>query len=94
MSWSINAVGRAGAVAGKVASEIVKIKCSEPEETIKNAVGAILATALSAYPEGYAVSVEANGSQGPGYDSATGANIGGHVNSLTVNVRPLYGFVI
>lgn len=93
MSWSISVVGKAGAVAAKVAAEVIKIKCSEPEETIKNGVGAILATALGAYPENSAVQVDASGSQGSGYDHATGQSVSGHINSLSVKVSPLYGFL-
>lgn len=93
MSWSVSAVGRPAAVAAKLAKDIASIKCMEPEETIKNGVGTIIAAALAAYPESYAVTVSANGSQGPGYDpNKSGATVG-QVNSLTVSISPLYGFV-
>lgn len=93
MSWSVGAVGRPSAVAAKLAKDLASIKCSEPEETIKNEVASILATALAAYPDTYAVTVLANGSQSPGYDpSKPGASMG-LVNSLTLSVSPLYGFV-
>lgn len=92
MSWSVNAVGRAHAVAAKLAKDFSAIKCLEPEETIKNAVGQIIATALAAFPENYAVTVNANGSQGPGYDANTSAPTG-QVNSLQFTISPMYGFV-
>ncbi len=92
MSWNVTVVGKASAVAAKVAQDLERIKCSEPEETIKNTAASIIATALAAYPEGYAVKVEASGSQGPGY-SSTGQQLGGQVNSLNLKIEPVYGFV-
>lgn len=93
MSWSVNAVGRPQAVAAKIKKDLAAITCSEPEETIKNAISSVIATAVEAYPESYAVSVSASGSQGPGYDpDKTGAPMG-QVNNLHVNISPLYGFV-
>lgn len=86
MSWSLSAVGKSRAVADRVAKSIADSKCSEPEETIKNAVGAALATALAAFPEGMAVKVVASGSQ-----SSDGK--GNATNSLQVVLEPLYGFV-
>jgi hypothetical protein len=93
MSWSISVVGKAGAVATKVTEQLTRIKCSEPEETIKNSVGSILITALAAYPGNSAVSVSASGSQGSAYDSEGKPVPGSHVNSLSVALTPLYGFV-
>lgn len=86
MSWSISKMGYAAVVAAKVAEEITKIRCAEPEETIKNAVGAALVQALEAYPADFPVKVEANGSQGSVTDGKT-------VNSLSVKVEPMYGFI-
>lgn len=86
MSWSISATGKAPAVAAHVAKSIAESKCQEPEETIKNAVGAILATALAAYPAGRGVKVSAAGSQSrDGNGNAT--------NSLSVMLEPVLGFV-
>ena len=86
MSWSVSAVGKAPAVAEKIATG-TNHKCSEPEETIKNAVAAAIATALTAFPADGVVRVEASGSQQT--DTATGKA----VNSLKVNVEPVWGFV-
>lgn len=93
MSWSVSGVGRAAAVARKLQNDCAAIKCAEPEETIKNCVATIIATALAAYPESYAVSVGASGSQGPGYDPTKVGAVLGMVNSLSVSISPLYGFV-
>lgn len=85
MSWSVSQIGKAFAVAERVAAEIARIKCIEPEETVKNHVGAAIAAALAAYPADFVVEVEASGSQ---YSPS------GHpVNSLSVKVRPIHGFV-
>ena len=93
MSWSLNAVGKASAVAKKLANDAASIQCSEPEETIKNGVAAIIATALAAYPETYAVSVSASGSQSSGYSADKPSVALGRVNTLTVSISPMYGFV-
>lgn len=85
MSWSSNAVGRAPAVAKKVAEDIARIKCSEPEETVKNKVGEAIAAALGGMDPNAVVKVDANGSQ-----STYG---GTAVNSLSVSIVPQYGFV-
>lgn len=93
MSWSVSAVGKASAVAVKIAKDFAATKCSEPEETIKNGVATIVAAALAAYPDTYAVTVTANGSQSPGYSPDAPGTPMGQVNSLQVSISPLYGFV-
>jgi len=87
MSWSVSVVGKPAAVAAKVAKELAAVKCSEPEEEIKNSVASIVATALGAFPEGAAVKVNASGSQ------YSPNNDGKKVNNLSVSIEPLYGFV-
>lgn len=89
MSWSVNKVGKAAAVAKAVADELAKSKCVEPEESIKNAAAAIVATALAAFPPDTAVHVEAAGSQ----SSPTYPANGIATNQLTLKITPLYGFV-
>jgi hypothetical protein len=86
MSWSISKIGFAGVVAAKVAEDVRRIKCAEPEESIKNSVGAALVAALEAYPGDFAVRVEATGSQSTSMEGFT-------VNNLSVKIEPLYGFV-
>ncbi|MGH7744962.1 MAG: hypothetical protein ACREQ5_09190 [Candidatus Dormibacteria bacterium] len=90
MSWSVSAIGRAGAVAKKIAEDLAKITCAEPEETVKNHAASAVSAALAAFPEDYVVKVEASGSQThPNWPSKEG----GMVNQLRVNVEPVYGFV-
>lgn len=93
MSWSVQAVGKPAAVAEKLAADFAKIKCSEPEETIKNSVASIIATSLAAYPAEFAVKVDACGSQSPSYDAKSSQLDGGQINNLTVKIEPLYGYV-
>lgn len=90
MSWSVSAVGRASAVAAKLARDFSSIKCSEPEETIKNTVASAIATALSAFPPGSSVQVSANGSQ---QSVEYGKDTPEKINQLTVSIAPLWGFV-
>ena len=89
MSWSTSAIGKPAAVAAQVEKTLSNIKCMEPEETIKNTIKGILATALAAFPPNMAVKVDANGSQSVP-DSATPTVT---TNSLYVKIEPLYGFV-
>lgn len=88
MSWSISAVGKPAAVIKSVTARLNAIKCKEPEETIKASVGEIITTALAAFPEEYAVQVDANGSQ----TDAQGEP-GKVINNLSFTIKPLYGFV-
>jgi len=90
MSWSITAVGRPAAVLAKVTAEAAKIKCREPEETIKAIVVEAVRTALSAYPDNFAVRVEASGSQSTGNFPINDK----YVNTLRVSIEPLYDFVV
>lgn len=86
MSWSVSAVGRPKAVAEKIAADLKRITCVEPEEQIKNKLGEAIALALAAFPAESAVSVEMNGSQyspGPGVAS----------NTFSVSLKPIYGFL-
>lgn len=90
MSWSVQAHGKAAAVASRVAIGIAQSKCSEPEETIKNEIGATLAKALAAFPPGMAVKVSASGSQGYLDFSKNPAEA---YNSLSVSIEPMHGFL-
>lgn len=93
MSWSVSAVGKPRAVAAKLAEDFNRIKCSEPEESIKNSAASAIAAALSAMPDEYAVRVEANGSQSPFYGKDQRVVPGKFLNNLSVRLDPLYGFV-
>src|SRR5436305_369581 len=44
MSWSASAIGKPTAVAAKLAKDFAQVKCTEPEETIKQGVASIMAT--------------------------------------------------
>ena len=84
MSWSVSAIGKPAAVAAKLAEDFARINCAQPEHTIKNAVAIAIEAGLRAYPESYAVKVEASGSQS--------ASTGGIVNQLSVKIDPVWGF--
>jgi hypothetical protein len=88
MSWSYRGVGRPKPLAEAAAASLAAVKCAEPEETIKAKVAEIIGTCLAAFPDDGAVEIEAHGSQ-----STDSSKPGVAVNSLTVNIKPLYGFV-
>lgn len=88
MSWSLNAVGRPAAVLAKLKQDVATNKCREPEETIRAQAMAAIETALGAYPDSYAVEVRAAGSQ-----YSPDASKQEFVNSLSVEIKPLFGFV-
>ncbi len=93
MSWSCHLIGKAPRVAEAVVEALAKVKCSEPEESIKTKVGEIVAASIAAMPEAAAVKIEAMGSQSQAYDSA-GKTVPGKVtNSLTLKIEPIWGFV-
>lgn len=89
MSWSVSRVGKPAAVAAILAADFAKIKCQEPEETIKNNVAAAVAAGLAVYPSNLVVRVEANGSQWAP-DSTKPEE---KQNSLSVKIECLGGFV-
>jgi len=90
MSWSVNAIGKAPAVAAKLAVDFGKIKCPEPEETIKKTMAAVIATALAWFPLTQAVRVEAHGCQShPNFSKAPHET----THQLAVKIEPIWGFV-
>ncbi len=89
MGWFVSAIGKPKAVAKSIAKQIASVKCAEPEETIKAKVGDIVATALAAFPEGYAVQITASGLQG--YADYNKPELGQH-NQLSVEIKPLWNF--
>jgi hypothetical protein len=90
MSWSVSAIGKAPAVRERIATDLGKITCTEPEQTIKNSVGSAIDAALAAFPPGYAVRVEASGSQShPDFSKAPHEK----TNQLIVKLEPIWGFV-
>jgi hypothetical protein len=85
MSWSVSGVGKPKALAAKLAGEFERMNgnCSEPEESMKNAAAVQIAAGLGAYPDGYLVKVEANGTQYAPDSKAPDEK----VNSLTVKIE-------
>lgn len=88
MSWSFYSIGRPKTVLKKARSDLTLYKCLEPEEGIKMSVLDIMDSALSAFPDDSAVEVTAMGSQS---SMVTGKNK--CINSLTVIIKPLHGFL-
>ena len=66
MSWSVSEIGKAPAVAAKIAADINQYKCIDPEEGVKQAVGSALAAALAAQDPNSIVKVTASGHQSGG----------------------------
>lgn len=63
MSWSVNAFGKSAAVKAKLTADLAKISpMNEPEETVKQNLGASLLALCDGNP-GLVVSAEAHGSQ-------------------------------
>jgi hypothetical protein len=89
MSWSVNAIGKPAAVAAKLAKDFVNVRCTEPEETIKNAVAMSLAAALAVYPPNWVVQVVANGSQ----HAPDMTKPDEKINGLYIKLDPVYGFI-
>jgi hypothetical protein len=90
MSWSVGRTGRAGAVAKALAEDFARIKCVDPEETVKNGIATAVAAALAAFPAGEVVQVSASGSQ---HDAIYNAPESGKINSLSVMITPIYNFL-
>ena len=89
MSWSVSQIAKPAAVAEKLAADFARIRCIEPEETVKSHVANAVAVALAAFPQNSVVEVRASGSQ-----STTGE--GPPViatNQLDVTIKPIYGFI-
>lgn len=86
MSWSFYGVGKPAAVLAKARDELARVKCAEPEEFIKSQVAAVLEVSLTNMPAATAVQVDAAGSQTKNGDGTAS-------NQLTLNIKPLYGFV-
>ena len=91
MSWSVTAIGKASAVKKAVAKQFVDGgKCMEPEETIRQSVATTIDTALGGFDADAFVQVSASGSQGYlNYSEKTGV-----FNSLTIEVKPLFGLLV
>ena len=90
MSWSVAAYGRPEAVAREIEGQFTRGSvCMEPEESIRQAARATIATALKSVVGVKAVKVAASGSQG--YQDWRTKD--GVYNQLTISVEPQHGFV-
>ena len=90
MSWSVSAVGKPPAVRASIAERFTRNKCSEPEESIRQAAAAIIDKAIEAQGDKVALQVDASGSQSADY-STQPPTVGS--NTLHIKLQPIYGFV-
>lgn len=89
MSWSVSAIGKAAAVRKSIADQFTKNTCAEPEEAVRQNAAKLLDEALAAQDQSQPVEVSASGSQSyKDYVAKTGVT-----NQLTMQVRPLHGFI-
>lgn len=90
MSWSVNAVGKAPAVARAIEEQFDRQgKCAEPEETVRISARAVIAAALKAQGDNVIVKVAASGSQGMyNWNKEPKENS----NQLSISIDPIYGF--
>jgi len=88
MSWSVGAVGKAPAVRAAIAKQFAgQGKCTEPEETVRQAAISIIDAALAGQGDPVAVRVIASGSQGKAYPTEA------ITNNLSIAIEPLFVFV-
>jgi hypothetical protein len=92
MSWSVFAQGRAHLVAAEVATQLARITCEEPEQTIKTQIGETIALSLARYHAHDYVKVSASGSQYDAHwnDPAKGRHA---TNTVKLEIEPLFGFL-
>ena len=91
MSWSVQAVGKPAAVATKVQADLSVFRCTEPEETVKQAACTALVAAINAQAPNTVIKVSASGSQSNLY--GPDGKVAGVQNNLQMSVEPIYGFV-
>ena len=90
MSWSFYGVGLAEKLSAKVDKDIVNspYKCTEPEESLRQAAGDLIKKSLDAQSPGTAVRVSASGSQSQyGNNGELVVN-----NSLEIKVEAFWDF--
>lgn len=89
MSWSVQAIGKAPAVAAEIAKQFAsQSKCSEPEETVRQAAMALVTASIEAQDAATVVlKVEASGSQSTDFKTMA------YRNQLKITIEPLYGFI-
>jgi len=94
MSYHITAVGRPIAVGASVVKQVESYGASMPvrEKTLLTAVVEALSAELLQFPPDQPVRLTLTGSQGSAY--VNGKTVDGSVvNSMNVQLEPLYGFV-
>lgn len=96
MSWSVSYIGKPRAVAAKAAEDFEKIQTHgfhEPEAEVVEHVAKLIAAALSGYPDDLAVKVASYGSQGDPFhhDPEKRGKFG--VNTVSISIEAMYGFV-
>jgi hypothetical protein len=89
MSWGISRSGKATAVAAAVEKDLAGLNLSEPELSVKNAIGNAIAQALAAFPSSMPVNVDASGSQ----TTPDSAHPEEKVNQARLSIEPLWGFL-
>lgn len=96
MSWSVQAVGKAPAVAAAIEKQFVAMErypCAEPEETAKQLARKAIAALCAAQsrPDGMAVKVAASGSMSwNGGNQAAPEQV---TNNFSVMFETIHGFV-
>lgn len=96
MSWSVQATGKAPAVAAEIERQFKAMEsypCAEPEESAKQLVRQTIATlcAGQTHPDAMAVKVAASGSQSwTAGDQHKPENVS---NTLSLTFETLYGFI-
>lgn len=91
MSWGVQAIGKRDAVRNGIATQFATSgKCTEPEESLRQAAAVLIDKALEAISPIYVVKVAASGSQGM-KDYSKPEN--GVFNQLSITVEPQHGFL-
>jgi len=91
MSWSVGAIGKPAAVAAKMETDFANFRCTEPEESVRQAALVTILAAVNAQSPESVVQVAASGSQSTYWDKD--GNVTGFQNSLEIKIQPIYGFV-
>ena len=88
MSWSVAANGKQPAVKAEIARQFENGgKCSEPEETVRQAAKAVVLAAINATDASYPIKVSASGSQSGDYGKRIFSN------SLTITIEPIWSWL-
>lgn len=90
MSWSFSCVGKPAAVLKAADDQFSRVKCAEPEETLRQQALESIKKSLSMMPDSTAVQVDACGSQ---YSLDVAEGKPGFINTFKLEIKPLYGFV-